>query len=44
MFVHKYFKTVILKGEKCVEEARILLEKMKFLKKYFKNEFVMLQR
>ena len=37
IFVQKYFRTVILKGEKFVEEARLLLEKMKFLKKYFKN-------
>lgn len=44
LFVHKYFKFIILKGDKFAEEARILLEKMKFLKKYFKNEFVIMQR
>jgi hypothetical protein len=44
IFVHKYFKPVILKGDKFVEEARILLEKMKFLKKYFKSEFIAMQR
>jgi hypothetical protein len=37
IFVQKYFRTVIIKGDKFVEEARLLLEKMKFLKKYFKN-------
>lgn len=44
LFVQKYFTPIVRKGGKFVEEARLLLEKMKFLKKYFRAEFVAMER
>lgn len=33
-----------MKGDKYYQELNLLLEKMKFLKKYFKNQFLNMQR